>query len=78
MFPSWYCHDFGEMAQVSLLCRAMDPEEDHPPPNNALTDSDDEVSSHSGSDSSDTHSVEGHSVDHRAPEVDHPPPNAPV
>ena len=66
------------MAQVSLLCRAMDPEKDHPPPNNALTDSDDEVSSHSGSDSSDTHSVEGHSVDHRDPEVDHPPPNTSV
>ena len=65
-------------AQVSLLGRAMDPEEDHPPPNNVLTDSDDELSSLPGSDSSDTHSVEGHGVDHRAPEVDHPPPNAPV
>jgi len=56
----------------------MDPEEDHPPPNNVLTDSDDELSSHPDSDSSDTHSVEGHGVDHRAPEVDHPPPNASV
>jgi hypothetical protein len=57
---------------------AMDPEEDHPLPNNVLTDSDDEESSHSGSDSSDTHSVGGHGPDNCAPEVDHPPPNAPV
>jgi hypothetical protein len=54
----------------------MDPEEDHPLPNNVLTDSDDEGSSQSGSDSSDTHSVGGHGPDNCAPEVDHPPPNA--
>ena len=63
------------LAQGPFVCRAMNPEEHHPPPNNVLTDSEDELSSLPGSDSSDTQSIEGHGVDHRAPEVDHPPPN---
>ena len=69
--PAW----LRMLAQGPFFYRAMNPEEDHPPPNNVLTDSDDELSSPPGSDSSDTQSVEGHGVDHRAPEVDHPPPN---
>ena len=69
--PAW----LRMLAQGPFFCRAMNPEEDHPPPNNVLTDSEDELSSLPGSDSSDTQSIEGHGVDHRAPEVDHPPPN---